>query len=108
VKQGVSFPTAYVSIALSRKRAFITSDIATARITVTQDIAAGPPLGGVTVHGTWSGDYRATVSGATNASGQVTFKSDWIARVRSVTFTVNRITVGGHEFILDGVLSVTR
>jgi hypothetical protein len=87
---------------LSRKRAFITSDTATAVITLTQNKPSGQPISGATIQGTWSGDYRGNVSGTTDGSGRVSFVTDWIARVRHVTFTITKVIIDNKEYDFAG------
>ena len=109
LRKYVPLPTAYVSLSMTRKRAFRTWDIVSAMVTVRENTASGPPISGVTVQGRWSGAYNATVSGTTNTSGQtVRWWTDWIARSQTATFTVNKITTGINEHELAGTLSATR
>jgi PKD repeat protein len=74
-----------------------------ADITVTQNDKTGLPIAGATIEGTWSGDsrgsgaYHGDVSGVTNASGGIRFKAEWVARGSRVTFTVNKVIIGGKE-----------
>ncbi|MEE9315822.1 MAG: hypothetical protein V3U97_01790, partial [bacterium] len=109
LRKYVPLPTAYVSLSMSRKRAFHTWDIISVMVTVRENTSSGPPISGVTVQGTWSGGYYANVSGTTNASGQtVRWWTDWVASTRTATFTVNKITIGSNEYNLAGTLSGTR
>ena len=101
--------TAYVSIEMSRKQAFRTWDVISAKVTVRENTASGPPIVGATVQGTWSGGYSGTVSGTTNTSGQTpTWWTDRVARTQTATFTVNSITKDGVTYELTGTLSNTR
>jgi hypothetical protein len=94
-----------VKVSISRKRAFINSDTATAVITVKKGTPSGQPIVGATVQGRWRGAYNATVSGRTDGNGRVRFTSDWINRNKSVSFTVNKITIGGIQYDLTGGMS---
>ena len=105
LRKYVFLPTAYVSIGMSKRRVFQTWYTVTAMVTVTENTASGLPISGVTVQGTWSGNYGGTVSGITNASGKVSFGTGWVGRGGRVTFTVNKITIGSNEYDLAGVLS---
>jgi len=98
----LSTPPIRVNIGMSRKRAFVTSDTATAVITLTQNKPSGQPISGATIQGTWSGDYRGNVSGTTDGSGRVSFVTDWIARVRTVTFTINKVIIDNKEYDFAG------
>jgi serine protease len=98
----LSTPLIRVDIGMSRKRAFQLWDSATAVITLTQNKTSGQPIGGATIQGTWSGDYRANVSGRTNESGRVSFPTDRIARSRNVTFTINKVIIDGKEYDFAG------
>jgi len=108
LRKYVPLPTAYVSLSWMRKRAFRTWDVVYVMVTVTENTSSGPPIVGVTVRGTWSGAWGGTVSGTTNTSGQVGWWTDWIAATQTVTFTVNKITIGSNEYNLAGTLSGTR
>ena len=105
VKYNMPIQTMYTNIAMSRKRAFRTWDTATATITVRLNTASGQLVGGAVVRGIWSEGYSATVSGTTNANGQVSFTSDWIARTQNARFTINKITLGGVVENLAGELT---
>ncbi|MBA7505468.1 hypothetical protein ES706_04135 [subsurface metagenome] len=105
LRKYVFLPTAYLSIAMSKRRVFGTWYTVTATVTVTENTSSGPPISGVTVQGRWSGGYNATVSGITNANGQVSWTTVWIGEGSWVSFTVNRITTVNNEYDLAGVLS---
>lgn len=105
LKKYVPLPTAYVSISMFAKRVFGTWYEVYANITVRENTSSGPPMVGVTVQGTWSGGYNAAVSGTTNASGQVGWKTAWVGQGVTVTFTVNSVTMGSDVYELDGTLS---
>jgi len=105
LRKYVFLPIAYVSIGMSKRRVFDTWYIVTAMVTVTENTASGLPISGVTVQGRWSGGYNATVSGTTNANGQVSWTTVWIRSGRVVSFTVNKITTVNNEYNLAGVLS---
>lgn len=105
LRKYVFLPTAYVSLSMWAKRVFQTWSEVYITVTVRENTASGPPIVGVTLQGRWSGAYSANVSGTTNASGQVGWKTDWIGRGSWVTFTVNKITTGSNEYDLTGTLS---
>ena len=105
LRKYVFLPTAYLSIAMSKRRVFLTWYTVTATVTVTENTSSGQPIVGVTVQGTWSGGYGGNVSGTTNANGQVSFKTSWIGQGSWVHFTINKITIGSNEYDLAGVLS---
>lgn len=108
-KKYVPLPAAYVSLSMSRKRAFRTWDIISAMVTVTENTASGPPIVGATVQGRFSGGWSGNVSGTTNTSGQtVRWWTDWVPRTKTATFTVNSITKDGDVYELAGTLSATR
>ncbi|MBA7505467.1 hypothetical protein ES706_04134 [subsurface metagenome] len=107
LRKYVFLPTAYVSINMWAKGVFQTWYNVYATVTVTENTASGPPIVGVTVQGTWSGNLNGPVSntGTTNGNGQVTLVAEWIGRNGWVTFTVNKITTGSNEYDLTGTLS---
>ncbi len=105
LRKYVFLPTAYVSIGMSKRRVFQTWYTVTAMVTVTENTASGPPISGVTVQGRWSGGYNANVSGTTNANGQVSWTTPGIRSGSTVSFTVNKITIGNNEYNLAGVLN---
>jgi PKD repeat protein len=98
----LSTPPIHVNIGMSRRRAFLTSDTATAAITLTQNKPSGQPISGATIQGTWSGDYSGNVSGRTDGSGRVSFVTDWVARSRTVTFTINKVIIDNKEYDFAG------
>ena len=99
-------PAIHVNIGMSKRRVFGTWYTVTAGITVTQNTPSGLPIGGVTIQGTWSGGYSGTVSGTTNANGGVSFVgTQWVGSGRSVTFTINKVTIGSKEYDFAGVTS---
>jgi carboxypeptidase T len=53
---------------------------------------------GATVHGTWSGDYSASVSDSTNADGQVSFTSGRVKEAATFTFTVDDVVKDGYDY----------
>jgi len=99
-------PAIHVNISMSKRRVFGTWYTVTSGITVTQNTPSGLPIGGVTIEGTWSGGYGGTVSGTTNANGGVSFAgTQWVGSGSSVTFTINKVTIGGKEYDFAGVTS---
>jgi PKD repeat protein len=97
-------PPIHVNIGMSKRREFQTWYTVTAGITVTQNTPSGLPIGGATVEGTWSGGYNGTVSGTTNANGGVSFQTGGVGS-GSVTFTINKVTIGSEEYDFAGVTS---
>jgi hypothetical protein len=79
----------------------------TAVLTVTQFDPTGLPVGGATVEGTWSGGFGGVVSGVTNANGRINFKTPWVTRGSTVTFTINKVIVGGKEYDFAGTRSAS-
>ncbi|MDH5661641.1 MAG: hypothetical protein OEY92_01460 [Elusimicrobiota bacterium] len=105
LRKYVPLPTAYVSINMWSKRAFLMWDVVYVMVTVRENTSSGLPISGVVVRGTWSGGYGGTVSGTTNASGVAgTWTTDPVANTW-VYFTVNKITTGSNEYNLGGTLS---
>ena len=90
---------------MSKRRVFLTWYTVTAVVTVTENTPSGPPIVGVTLRGTWSRAYSGSVSGTTNASGKVSFATGGVGDGSTVTFTVNKITIGSIEYDLAGTLS---
>ena len=106
LRKYVFLPTAYLSIGFSKRHVMGDLYVVTAVVTVTQNTSTGPPIVGVTLQGTWGGWYSGTVSGTTNANGQVSIQGTQAVRAgKSVSFTVNRITTVNNEYNLAGVLS---
>jgi PKD repeat protein len=98
-------PPIHINIGMSRKRAFRTWDTITATVTVTQNKTSGQPMSGVTIQGTWSGGYSGNVSGRTDGNGRVSFVTDWVARTRNATFTINKVMIGDTEYDFAGEFS---
>jgi PKD repeat protein len=101
----LSTPSIRINIGMSRKRAFRTWDTITATLTVTQNKPSGQPISGVTIQGTWSGGYSGNVSGRTDGNGRVSFVTDWVARTRNATFTINKVMIGDTEYDFAGEFS---
>jgi len=101
----LSTPQIRVNIDIWRKRAFHTWDTATAVITLTQNKTSGQPISGATIQGTWSGGYNGNVSATTDGSGRVSFVTDWIARTRNTTFTINKVILDNKEYDFAGEFS---
>ena len=59
---------------------------------------------GATVSGAWSGDYSASVSGTTNADGQVSFTSGRV-KVANATFTFTVNDVVKSDYVYDPALN---
>jgi PKD repeat protein len=59
----------------------------------------GSPVAGATVHGTWSGDYGASVSGVTAADGTAVFSSGKVRQANATfTFTVEDVVHDGFTY----------
>jgi PKD repeat protein len=98
-------PPIYVDIGMSKDRVAWDYYTITAGITIRQNTPSGLPIGGATVQGTWGGGYGGAVSGVTDGNGGVSFGTEWIGRGRSVTFTINKVIIGGKEYDFAGVTS---
>jgi len=107
LRKYVFLPTAYVSLSMWDRRVFGTWYEVYVTVTVRENTSSGPPIVGVTLQGRWSGGYGGTVSGTTNASGQVGWKTEWVGSGSWVHFTVNKITIGSNEYDLGGTLSAS-
>jgi hypothetical protein len=57
--------------------------------------------------GSWGGGYGGTVSGVTNASGAITFGTEWVGGGSTVIFTINKVIVGGKEYDFAGTRSAS-
>jgi PKD repeat protein len=79
----------------------------TADLTVENNKSPGETIAGAIVMGTWSGNYSKTVSGQTNESGNIKFRTEWVEFRRTVTFTIDKIIVGGKEIEFVGPKSAT-
>jgi PKD repeat protein len=100
-------PPIRVNISLSKRVVFRGWHTVTAGLTVTQNDPTGQPIAGVTVEGTWSGGYGGTVSGVTNTSGQISFIAESVLRGNTVTFTINKVIIGGKEYNFAGTKSAS-
>ena len=98
----LSTPPVYINIDLSRKRAFRVWDTVKAEITLTQNKTSGQPIGGATIHGSWSGGYRTNVSGRTDVNGRVSFSTDRITRSKNATFTIDKVIIDNKEYDFAG------
>ncbi len=98
----LSTPQIRINIGMSRKRAFLTWDTATAVITLTQNKTSGQPISGATIQGTWSGAYSGNVSGTTDESGRVSFGTDWIPSSRTATLTIQKVIIDNKEYDFAG------
>ncbi|MBW7989062.1 MAG: PKD domain-containing protein, partial [Planctomycetes bacterium] len=97
----------HVNISLWKKDIFRNWYKAYTGLTVTQNDPTGLPIAGATVEGTWSGGYGGVVSGVTNASGVIYFETMWVTKGSTVTFTVNKVIVGGKEIDFVGATSAS-
>ncbi|MHC4643681.1 MAG: PKD domain-containing protein, partial [Planctomycetota bacterium] len=94
-------PPIRVNIAMSKNDIFRNWYEVTAGLTVTHNDPTGLPIAGATVEGTWTGGSSSgTVSGVTNSSGEISFKTGWVTRGSTVTFTINKVIIGSkvHDF----------
>jgi serine protease len=94
-------PTAWVNIDLS-KQTTGSRWKATATVTITENSASGPVIARATVYANWSGAYSRAVSGTTDSSGKVIFRTSFIRGSGAVTFTATRIVKNGQEYVLSG------
>ncbi|MCP4259490.1 MAG: S8 family serine peptidase [Planctomycetes bacterium] len=100
-------PPLRVNIGMSKNAVFREWHEVTANLIVTHNDPTGLPVAGANVEGTWSGGYNGTVSGVTNASGGISFGTPWVAGGSTVTFTINRVTIGGKELDFAGTRSAS-
>ena len=103
----INTPPIRINVSLSKRAVFRDWYIVTASVTVTQNDPTGLPIAGATVEGSWSGGYGGAVSGVTNPSGQITFGTGWVTRGSIVTFTINKVIVGGKEYDFTGTISAS-
>jgi PKD repeat protein len=103
----VSTPPTKVNIDLSKRPVWRSWYEVTANITVVNNEPTGLPITGATVVGTWGGDYNGTVTGITNASGKINFKTGWVVLSRTVTFTINKVIIDGKEYNFAGKTSAS-
>jgi len=97
-------PTAWLNIGLSKQTIWRWWRVTTT-ITMRENNASGSLIEGATVKGTWNGAYSGSVSGTTNSSGQVSFSTSFIRTSGTLTFTVNQVSKGGQNYLLDGETS---
>ena len=100
-------PPINVNIGLSKNDVFRNWYEVTAGLTVTQNDPTGLPIAGATVEGTWSGGYGGAVSGVTNTNGGISFKTAWVGRGSTVTFTINKVIIGSKEYDFAGTRSAS-
>jgi PKD repeat protein len=102
-------PPIKVGIRLWKKDVYRNWYQAYAELTVTQNDPTGPPLEGVTIEGTWSGGYGGTVSfsSVTNANGVIILKTEFAEKGSMITFTVNKVIIGGKEYDFTGAKSTS-
>ncbi len=100
-------PPIKVNISLSKKRVIRAWYTVTAIVTVTQIDPADPPITGATVNGSWWGIHGGTVSGVTNNSGEVSFKTSWVGQRTTVTFKLDKLFIGGKEVDFAGTRSAS-
>jgi PKD repeat protein len=100
-------PPIKVNVSLSKRLVFRRWFIVIANITVTQVDPAGTPVSGATVTGTWGGGFGGTASGVVNEKGEISLKTDWVAQRETVTFTIDKVIIGGKEISFTGKKSVS-
>jgi PKD repeat protein len=100
-------PPIRVNIGMSKNNVFRNWYEVTAGLTVTHNDPTGLPIGGATVEGSWSGGYSGSVSGVTNANGGISFKTPWVTRGSTVTFTINKVIIGSKEYDFAGTRSAS-
>ena len=98
----VNMPAINVNINMSKSQVFRTWHTVTATITITKNDSAGQPLAAATVQGAWGGAYGGTVSGTTDANGRISFGTEWVGGGSTVTFTINKVIIGGQENDFSG------
>jgi len=102
-------PPIKVNMRLWKKDVFRSWYQAYAELTVTQNDPTGLPISGATIEGTWSGGYGGTVSfsSVTNANGGISLRTEWVEKGGTVTFTVNKVIIGGKEYDFAGPKSAS-
>ncbi|MHC4241231.1 MAG: S8 family serine peptidase [Planctomycetota bacterium] len=100
-------PPIKVNISMSKNDVFRNWYDVTASLTVTHNDPTGLLISGATVEGTWSGAYNGAVSGVTNANGGISFKTAWVGRGSTVTFTINKVIIGSKEHDFAGTRSAS-
>ena len=105
----LNVPPMHVNIRVWKKDVFRTWYQAYAELTVMQNDPTGLPIAGATVEGTWSGGYGGTVpfSSVTDANGRINLRTEWAEQGSIVTFTVNKVTIGGKEIDFAGTSSAS-
>jgi len=100
-------PPINVNIGLSKNDIFRNWYEVTAGLTVTHNDPTGLPIAGATIEGSWSGGYSGAVSGVTNANGGISFKTAWVTKGSTVTFTINKVIIGSKEYDFAGTKSAS-
>jgi serine protease len=98
-------PPIKVNVGLSKRLVFRSWHEVTARLTVTHNDPTGLPIAGATIEGTWSGGYGRTVSGVTDASGGISFHTEWVGGRSTVTFTITTVMIGSKDYDFAGTRS---
>jgi serine protease len=96
-------PTAYVSINMSKQSSGLWR--ATSAVGIRANNASGLPVSGATVTGSWSGLYQANVTGVTDRNGQVSFRTPWLSKSGTVTFTATKVVKNNQTYLLSGNVS---
>ena len=97
-----SAPTAVIAIDMS-VRAFWKWWRCTATVTVKDQ--SGAPIAGATVEGHWGAVYSGNVSGSTDNGGAESWRTGWITTSGTLTFTVDRVSKDGQDYLLSGETS---
>jgi PKD repeat protein len=100
-------PPVQVNITLLKDDIFRNWYTATAVVSLKQTDKEGAPLAEATVEGTWSGGFRKTVSGVTDAGGRISFATDLVTKGDIITFTVNKVIAGGKGRDIAGTMTVS-
>jgi serine protease len=106
ITQKPAAPVAYLSIALSKQTTGSRWRI-TATVTVKENDASGKAIAGATVSANWSGAYSGAVSGTTDSRGKASFRTGYITKSGTVTFTVTKIVKNEQEYVLAGNTSTS-
>jgi serine protease len=100
-------PPIHVNVSLSKRLIFRSWYEVTVNLTVTQNDPTGQPIAGATVEGAWGGGYSGNVSGVTNTSGRISYQTDWVGGGSTVTFTINKVSIGSKEYDFAGTSSAS-
>ncbi|UCG57711.1 MAG: S8 family serine peptidase [Phycisphaerales bacterium] len=96
---------AHVTIDKSRQYLGLLWARVTASVTIRNKVPDGLPIENAIVEGYWSGYYTGAVTGTTNNEGTVTFKTNWMPKSRTATFTIDKVTKDERELTPVGETS---